>query len=248
VWHADGDVHLPVRPFHDSARQPRYEEGESVKQRLRKLLEGRDLDGVAEEAQRHRRTLGALLSLTFDPDPLIAWRAVEATGVAAQHIADDAPNVVREHLRRLFWLMSEESGGICWRAPETMAEIVRRRPDLFGDYIPIVVSLILELAEEDLDHFRGGVLWAIGRLGVLADDHIDHALSTITAALDHGDSQIRGTAVWCLEQVGRANLLAGRPALRSDEGTVELYEDGLLSRAVVRDLYHRALRGEPAER
>jgi len=47
--------------------------------------------------------------------------------------------------------MSEESGGICWRAPEAMAEITRRRPDLCADYVPIVVSLITEMAEEDLE-------------------------------------------------------------------------------------------------
>ena len=77
--------------------------------------------------------------------------------------------------------MSEESGGICWRAPEAIAEIVRRRPRMFGDYVPIVVSPIDEMAEEDLVHFRAGILWAIGRLGSLAREELDVVLGTIIA-------------------------------------------------------------------
>ncbi len=85
-------------------------------------------------------------SLTFVPNPLIGWCAVEAMGMGANRIAENDPDYLREHLRRRYWLLSEESGGICWRAPEAMAEIVRHRPVLFADYIPIVVLLILGLS------------------------------------------------------------------------------------------------------
>ena len=151
----------------------------SIKKQIRQLLQDRDLDGLADLAGRKRRSLGLLVSLTFDSDPLIAWRAVEGMGAAADRIAEDDPDFVRQHLRRLYWLLNEESGGICWRAPEAMAEIVRRRPDMFADYIPIIVSLIEEMAEEDLSHFRPGILWAIGRLGHLAESDVDAAFDTI---------------------------------------------------------------------
>ena len=54
-----------------------------VKNQLRELLEHRRLEEIATLATRKKRTLGSLVSLTFDPDPLIVWRAVEAMGVAA---------------------------------------------------------------------------------------------------------------------------------------------------------------------
>jgi len=136
-----------------------------IKKRLRQLLQQQDYDEIADLAAQRHRVLGTLLSLMFDRDPLIGWRAVEATGAAAERIAQTDPDVVRDHLRRLHWLISEESGGICWRAPEALAEIVRRSPSLFPDYTPIVLYLIREMAEEDLLHFRAGILWAIGRLG-----------------------------------------------------------------------------------
>ena len=211
-----------------------------MKRNLRKLLQQSDFDGIVDVAGRTRRTLGVLTSLTFDPDPQIAWRAVEAMGAAADRIARDDPDYVREHLRRLHWLLSEESGGICWRAPEAMAEIIRRDPDRFSDYVPIVVSLIDEMAEEDLAHFRTGILWAIGRLGAIVGSELDAAEPTIRACLDHPDAQVRGMAVWCLGQCGRATLLAGRTDLLSDQRPVDFYEDGHLGRTNVCHLVREA--------
>ncbi len=206
------------------------------------LQQGR-FDQIAELAVRKKRALGTLVSLTFELDPLIAWRAVEAIGVAAARVAEGNPDYVRNLLRRLYWLLSEESGGVCWRAPEAMAEILRRYPGPFDDYIPVVVSLIVEMAEEDLDHFRPGCLWAIGRLGPLAEEWLPPVLPTITAALDHPDPQLRGTAVWCLGQVGQTTVLAARPDLLTDEGPVDLYGDGQLQRTAIGRLTQRILGG-----
>jgi methylated-DNA-[protein]-cysteine S-methyltransferase len=213
-----------------------------IKTKLRELLAKGHFERIAEMAAQKRRVLGSLVALTYDQDPQIGWRAVEALGVAARRIAEHDPDYVREYLRRLYWLISEESGGICWHAPAAMAEIVRRKPSLFADYVPIVVFLILNLAEEDLDHFRANILWAVGRLGPLASNHIESVHSAIVSALDDPDPQVRGAAVWCLDQVGQATTLAGRSALLSDQGSIALYEDGSLERTSVGALARRALK------
>jgi hypothetical protein len=198
-------------------------------------------------AVHRKRVLGSLISLTYDADPRIGCRAVEAAGAAASRIAESDPEHVREHLRRLLWLMSEESGGICWRAPEAMAEIVRYRPNIFADYVPIVVSLIVSLEEEDLVHFRPGILRAIGQLAAVAGDHLQAVIPAVAAALDNDDPQVRGMAVWCLTKVGRADVLQDRPELLSDEGCVEVYEHGLLSETTVSRLVQRAASSTPPQ-
>jgi hypothetical protein len=210
-----------------------------VKQRLRQLLEQRNTNEISTLAARRRRVLSVLTSLTYDAEPQIVWRAIEAMGLAAGRIAQDDPEFVRDHLRRLLWLISEESGGQCWRAPEAMAEIVFRSPDLFTEYAPIVVFLIREMAEEDLESFRPGILWAIGRLGDLASDHVPEVFDAIKSALDDSDPQARGMAVWCLGQLGHTRVLAARPELLADEGPVHLYEDGFLNRVTVGELVRR---------
>lgn len=219
----------------------------SLKKALRDLLGQERFEQIAESAVQKRRTLGQLVSLTFDADSRIGWRAVEAMGLSADRIAQSDPEYVRNHLRRLYWLLSEESGGLCWRAPQAMAEIIRHRPKLFADYIPIVVHLIQEMAEEDLGHFRAGILWAIGRLGPLADEHVESVLPRITAALDDPDPQVRGMAVWCLQQVQQVELLTARPDLLADEEPVDLYLNGHLRRTTVRDLARCALDREVQE-
>jgi hypothetical protein len=196
-------------------------------------------------AIRKKRVLGALVSLTYEEDSQIAWRAVEAMGLAADRVARRDPEYVLNHLRRLHWLISEESGGQCWRAPEAIAEIVRRRPQLGADYIPIVVFLLSSMAEEDLERFRVGALWAIGRLGAACGNHVPDVLPKITSALDHADPQVRGMAAWCLGQVGQAQFLADRPDLLSDDGPVDLYENGSLHRTSVRRLVRQALGDGP---
>jgi hypothetical protein len=205
------------------------------------LLEARQFHQVADLALEKKRVLAGLTSLTFDADPQIGWRAVEAMGLAAQRIAEGDSDSIRDHLRRLLWLISEESGGQCWRAPEAMAEIVFRSPDLFSDYAPIVVFLIREMAEEDLERFRPGILWAIGRLATVAADQVPEVFDAIKSALDDSDPQARGMAVWCLGQLGRGGVVAERPELLDDDGAVELYEDGLLNRTSVGGLSRRVL-------
>jgi hypothetical protein len=216
-----------------------------MRHELRDLIAHGRPEGIAEIAARTRRVLGRLVSLTYDPDPDVAWGAVHAMGVAAARVADDDPAFVRHHLRRLHWLLQEESGGICWRAPEAMAEIVARRPDLFEDYVPIVVHLMLETAEEDLEHFRAGMLWAVGRLGGLAARVAGDVLPGIEAALDHPDPQVRGTAAWCLGRLGRTEALAGRPDLLADNDVCALYEDGALHTVTVGRLVGAAIGTEP---
>nr|CAJ31190.1 conserved hypothetical protein [uncultured sulfate-reducing bacterium] len=209
-----------------------------MKDRLRELLSARQFDEVAQLAAKRKRVLGTLVSLTFSADPLIAWRAVEAMGIAAGRIAERDPEYVRNHLRRLHWLLSEESGGICWYAPQAMAEIIRRRPDAFSDYATIVATLLQSMAAEDLPHFRAGILWAIGRIAPVAREEIEPVLGSVARCLDDPDSQVRGMAVWCLVQAGKQEIVAGRKDLLSDDGPAQLYDDGQLDRTTVRALLH----------
>ncbi len=111
-------------------------EGAPIDQ-LRAWLRAGELQRLLAFAHQHRRTLSYLTALTYDPEPLTAWRALDAAGwVAGQAIQAGEIEWVRNHLRRCQWLLSDESGGIGWRAPEMMGEIVARSLDLFGRYPP----------------------------------------------------------------------------------------------------------------
>lgn len=103
------------------------------------LTEG-DFASILELAGRRKRTLSLLTALTYDPDALISDRAIEATGQAAKQIAEQDPEFVRNYILRLFWLVNEESGGVCWRAPELIEKILIACPQ-FNHFQPMLMSL-----------------------------------------------------------------------------------------------------------
>ncbi len=213
----------------------------SLKDALREPLARGDLEAVVEVAKERRKVFGTLIALTFDPDPQVAWRAIEAMGMAAEALSRSHPSQVKEHMRRLYWLITEESGAVFWRAPECMAECSARVPGLLADFIPIAFHLLETLEEEDLEHFRPGALWAVGRLHTLAGDDLPVLLPLVEDALQDPDSQARGMAVWCLGEVGEGRRLASREALLSDQGPVRVYRNRALEATTVAALTRRIL-------
>jgi hypothetical protein len=206
---------------------------ESLKQTLHELLVDGKLEDVAQLATVRGRTLGSLVALTFDPDPQVQWRAIESMGMAVEKVAVTKPDYVKEHMRRLNWLITEECGAVFWRAPESMAECALRLPRQFDTYVSIAFHLLESFEEEDLEHFRPGTIWAIGRLIEVARDDLPAVLPLVIEALDRPDPQARGMAVWCLGEVGEGMVLEGRPDLMEDQGPVQLYRNRMVEETTV---------------
>jgi hypothetical protein len=212
----------------------------TLKEQLRDWLGHQNYAAIIELAGRKRRVLSFLTALTYDPDPLINWRAVEAMGLAAGRVSDDDAEYVRGHLRRLMWLLNDESGGIGWRAPEMMGEIIRSRPERFLEFVPILIS-VLDMEGEDVIRFQAGTLWAIGRLGQVMPEAVQTAIPWIMPCLESPNPQTRGQAAWCLGQIGASEQLSRHEALLEDGGHVDIYTDGQLVPTHVRDLARTTL-------
>ena len=189
---------------------------------LRNWLLAADFPAIVEYAGKYKRTLSFLTALTFEREQLVSWRAIEALGLAALRIAKDDPEYIRIHLRRLVWLLNDESGGIGWRAPEAIGEILHQSPNLFGEFIPILVNL-MDMEPDDAIRFRAGWLWAMGRLASVRIDAVRNALLWIMPCLDDPDPQVRGMAVWCLAEISYSLPVDKLAALQLDQGEVELY-------------------------
>ena len=210
---------------------------------LRNYLAGYDLDAVVRLAEREHRVLTYLVALTYELDPKLAWRSTDGFGLAAARIADRDPEFVRGHLRRLLWLLNDESGGIGWHAPELIGEVLRNRPAQFHEFMPILASL-LDMEPEDAVRFRAGWLWAIGRVAEVRPEAMAAALPWAALCLDDTDPQVRGLAAWCLGRLGQGALLAARPDLLADDGHVTLYDAGEFHTIRVALLANAVLRGE----
>lgn len=213
----------------------------SSKAVIRNLLAEGRLEEVAETAVSAKRVLGILTGLTFDADPQVAWRAIEGMGMAVARLTEVDKPAAKEQMRKLYWLITEESGGFMARAPECMAEIAARSPEFFRSHVPIAFHLLETLEEEDLEHFRPGTIWAIGRLIDHAREYLPDVLPLVIQALDRPDAQSRGMAVWCLGEVGETGALEERAGLKDDQGPVDLYRDRILEKTTVGHLTREVL-------
>jgi HEAT repeat protein len=206
---------------------------------LRECLVRGACDEAAAQATDAKRGLGILVSLTSHPDPTIGWRAVRAIGLAAERVAERNEERIRNELRRLHWMLNDESGNIGWRAPQAMAEIVRREPRRFSEYLPIVVHLIENVDGDEM--IRAGLLWAVGRLAPLARTEVEAVLPKLIACLDDPSAEIRGLAAWCLGEAGLSASLRGREQLLRDASPLAFFEEGEIRELTVGELARKAL-------
>jgi hypothetical protein len=168
---------------------------------LRSWLLESEYTAIIEHARSEKRMLSLLTALTYDTKAAISERAIRATGLAAKVIAEYDPEYVRNYLLRLFWLLSEESGGIGWKAPELIGEILFHCPQ-FTQFFPMLISL-LDMEEEDASKFRVGTIWAVGRVAQVAHDDMQPAREWIKQYLNDEDDEIKAISRWCLAQLDR---------------------------------------------
>lgn len=190
--------------------------------RLREWLLRGDMRAIEAFAETNRRVLSFLTALTYDRDPQVAWNAVRALGLSAALIADSDPEYVRVHLRRFVWLLNDESGGIGWRAPESLAAVIAAKPELFAEFVPIFIS-ILDMEPEDAVHFRLGALWGLALLAPLFPDQVQTRQQYLADCLTDEDPQIRGLAVWCLRRLDILKLYASTSDLLADQSKFDLF-------------------------
>ena len=212
-----------------------------MKPDLRNWLASADFRKILYAAKVSDRTLGNLITLTYLDDALLSWRAIDAIGRCAEYLTPIRPRVLKKYLRRLFWMMTDESGSIAPRAPEAIGEIVRSDPGEYADFIPLTVSL-LNLEPEDRPVFLPGILYALGRIGEAAPGTIDESLEGIETALSDPDSQARAMSIRCLGRIGRRDILLRHPELAKDTGRALLYHEENIVDTTVSRLYTITIR------
>jgi hypothetical protein len=172
---------------------------------LRHWLLDANYTPILEIAENKKSVLSQLTALTYEEDTILCDRAIEISGLAARIISGRDPEYVRNYILRLFWLLNDESGGIGWRAPELVGEILYNCPQ-FSQFFPMLISL-LDLEEEDAPNFRAGTFWAIGRVAQVAKDAMQPALPRIQNFLlkeEKTSVEVRNKAMWCIEQLQSA--------------------------------------------
>ena len=194
----------------------------AIKQQVRDLLLHRKVDELLDLCEKDRRFWSALRLFLYETDDGMCWSAIEVTaGLMKRWWQAGKKEKVREYIRGLMWLLSDESGGIGWSAPQTIAEITVAIPELLEPYSIMAIARALE--EPPL--VKGG-LWAMGHLGKQVSESVGLVEDMVSDVFVSDDPETLGLAAWAVGEVGFTSALPFLEALRDRQELVRIYVDG----------------------
>lgn len=203
----------------------------ALRQEIRTLLKEGKFPELVALAGRENLVTGLLLQFLYDPHDPLHWRALEGLG----HVAHGHPPQVKKIIGRLLWLLNEDSGSFGWGAAAALGEIGRHELSVVADIIPMFCGFL----EEPFS--RAPMLWGIGRLAEVHPKALDEIRPFIHPCLKDDDPQVRGLSAWVLGRLKDQEAKGQLEKLLGDEGPVELYERGELSRTSVSQIARTAL-------
>ncbi len=152
------------------------------------ILEKDDFDTIAIASLQNPNVFGWLIALSYDKESPVSWKAIKAMGyIAETYVKANNIEPLRNTIRKLLWSMTDESGGIGWRAAELIGEIVFAEPSLFEDIIPILWS------QREEESFLESVLRSMIRLSnkINITDYIEINPTELESLLKHENDEIK---------------------------------------------------------
>jgi hypothetical protein len=154
----------------------------------------------------------------FAANELVRWRAIEAIGWIAgqEHVKE--PERVRRFIRRILWLMNDESGGICWNGPEVIGEVLFNVPQLGQEYGQLLPGFFAE------EPFEVGSRWAVARVALVDKAIFLPNVDALVASLDHSNSDIRGFSLIALNALNHPISTEYKDRLKADHSVLSIYD------------------------
>ena len=223
----------------------------ALKTVIREQLLATDFEAACTAVASHgaRRVINILISFYCHPDPLVRWRAIEATGRVVSGHAETHMESARVIMRRFLWMLNDESGGIGWGVPEAMGETMARSESLCAEYHRVFLSYV-QPACNFLEHpiLQRGLLWGIGRLAQARKDLVIPVLPEISPFLFSDDPYHRGFAAVIFGAAGQFpphGVPEGAEGERlsllcRDETEIEVYGEHVIKRKTVGEICRAA--------
>jgi hypothetical protein len=224
-------------------REPQYR-GRQLKKKLREHLQAEPFTDELNAICRLplKQTVSPLFSFLCSTHERVKWRAVTALGKVVSELAASDLESARIVMRRFIWNLNDESGGIGWGCPESMAETMAQNEILADEYGCILISFI-QPEGNYLEHeiLQRGVLWGVGRLAHARPQHTRAIGRYLIPYLESNDPNLRGLAARAAGPVGGTATISRLKELTDDSGQLMLYHDGFFEDCTVGELVREAL-------
>ena len=219
--------------------------GRQLKKRVLVLLQDEDFNQSLEDIRKFppRQVVNPLFSFLCSIDEMVKWRAITAMGKVISDLADAEAESARVVMRRFIWQLNDESGGIGWGCPESMAEAMAQNEKMAQEFWCLLISYI-QPEGNFLEHpvLQRGVLWGVGRLAHCRPAYAAGAAAYLGPYMESDDPFLRGLAAWAAGPIAGNQTVPQLKKMRRDQNRLTLYRDGRLVRITVGQLAQEALR------
>ena len=225
-----------------------------IKKQVLNLLSSNDLASIEEQLAQldAKEVVNALFSAISRSEELLRWQAVSCMGTAVNRLAGEDMEEARIIMRRMLWSLNDESGGIGWGAPESMAEIMVLNETLAREYVHMLLSYMREDGDEAFQDgnyleyatLQQGLLWGAARLAARRRQLVVEKgmAADLPPYLSSSDPTVRGLAAYTIGILGEPGEAVEQiHELAADTTKVRLYADGIIGVVSVASLAEDAI-------
>ncbi len=205
------------------------------KKEVARLVNEKKLDQLVEMAKSDKLVLRKIQRLLYAADLESRWQAVIVLGQVAAALAHHDPSTVGDLLRRLLY-SANDSAAANWGAIETIGEIIRNQPGIYGSFVRHILGLVGD------EPSRPAILWAVGRIGELHPKLVrNNSFFVMFDLLDAKDPAVRGHAVWALGRIKAREAENAIKKLVNDDEEFYIFDGDKLKLVTVGEIAKEAL-------
>lgn len=210
---------------------------------LKQYISSSYSEGIDSLLKNYRqKALTSLLSVSYDENSEIRFGAIELYSKLTGYLNHQDKNSVRIFIRKLIWMLTEESGGIAWTAPAIIGVILSADVELAAEFADILFSYVYEVEGEPenfLDHppHREMAYWGIYKLlsafpeMIFEREYIIESRFTVES-----DSNIQAILCLICEFMLNKNSVEFLKTNLNNEDIAEIYFDGKIKEVRIKGL------------
>ncbi len=215
-----------------------------MKRIIGEILASDDGHGALERLDRFpaKSAVNPLFSLLLDIDEKIRHRAIPAMARVVNRMATENMEKARIIMRRFMWSLNDESGGIGWGAPESMAAVMAEHEGLAKEFGSVFVSY-LNPDGNFLEHppLQRGLLWGLAFVGKERPDMFQAAEQYMAPYFSSEDPVVRGQALRAAATLKMTSCKGEIEGLLTDTTPVRLLGDVEPYETTIADLARQAV-------
>jgi len=102
------------------------------KEELETILRNNELERLRKEIRDKPQTVRRLMGFLYHPELEVRDAAAKGFGIAAQILPIEK---LKDLIRRMMWMINDESGSCCWHVPHALGEIGYHNSAAIQDFI-----------------------------------------------------------------------------------------------------------------